>query len=177
VSDWTPEVSMQIPGFVEPDELQWLHDQASRFKTILEVGCWMGRSASALAAGTTGWVWTVDHFHGSPSELDGAHAEAKTTSIRDEAERNLSPWKNVTVLAYTSLQAARILAPAEMVWIDGEHTREAALVDLTLWTPKATRLVCGHDRDWQGVSEALSIYGLPFECGPGAIWFVEKLRV
>lgn len=170
------EHAMAITGFMEPDELRWLYDRALGYQTIVEVGCWEGRSAYALAAGcTAGKVFTVDHFQGSASELDAAHAEAKTADIYERAAKNLAPFPHVTILKMSSLQASRYFRAnsVEMVFIDGEHTREAVLIDLLAWYPKAKRLLCGHDANWDGVQEALSIFGIPFERGTGSIWYME----
>jgi predicted O-methyltransferase YrrM len=166
---------MAIPGFMEPDELAWLNVQASRYREVLEVGTWKGRSASALAAGCPGRVWTVDHFEGSPSEREAAHAEALTADVGREAELNLDRYGNVTILRLPSVSASRMFRAEslEMVLLDGDHDREGALVDLVAWRPKVSRLLCGHDRDWPGVYEALSIYGIPYETGPGSLWFMR----
>lgn len=172
---YDPQVSMAIPGFMEPEELQWLHDKAAAMSVVVEVGCWKGRSASALAAGCPGKVLTVDHFEGSPSEVDAAHAEAKTEDIYAIAQVNLEPYNNVTFMKMSSLQASRLFRSnsVDMVFLDGEHTRESVLVDLLAWYPKCSKLLCGHDADWEGVIGALALFGIPFERGPGSIWYME----
>lgn len=173
MSDWT--VALDIDGWMEPNELEWLYDQASRFLTVLEVGTWRGRSAAALGAGCLGRVYTVDHFQGSPSEIDGAHREVGWTDLHQEADRNLGQFPNVEILRMPSLHASRRFAneSLDMVFLDGEHTRESVLIDLICWRPKVRRLLCGHDLSWPGVIEALAIYGIPFEGGPGSIWMME----
>lgn len=166
---------MAIQGFCEPDELAWLHERAQQHLRIVEVGCWKGRSAAALAAGCPGNVWTVDTFEGSPSELDGAHAEAAEGLVQAEAELNLYRYANLSIIKASSLAASRTFADGcvDMVYLDGDHTREAMLVDLIAWRPKCLRLLCGHDVDWEGVYSALAVYGIPWERGPGSIWFME----
>lgn len=167
--------SMNIPGFMSPDELQWLHDEACSMRHVVEVGTWMGRSASALAGGCPGLVYVVDHFQGSPSEIESSHAEALTTNLYAEAQSYLSPWPNVRFMPMSSIQASRqfTTASVDMVFIDGEHTALAVLSDLLAWYPKCIKLLCGHDSDWDGVREALARFGVAFETGPGAIWYMR----
>lgn len=176
--NWTPETSIAIPGFMEANELQWLHDRASESRLVLEVGCWLGRSTSALAAGCPGRVYTVDTWEGSPSEINGAHAEALTKDLFNEAQKYLLPWPNINFMKMTSLQASRMVKPGsiDMIFIDGEHTREAVLIDLLAWHPKCRKLLCGHDSGFDGVLGALSIFGIPYQPGPGSLWFMEILQ-
>lgn len=175
ITAYDPEVSILIPGFMEADELVWLNETASTMETVVEIGCWMGRSTTALAS--AGRVFSVDHFRGSPSELEGAHAEATQADIYSVAVENLSSYGNIEILSMDSLAASRRFSTAsiDMIFLDGEHTREAVLIDLIAWHPKCRRLICGHDRDWEGVISAISIYGIPIEIGPGSIWYMEML--
>jgi predicted O-methyltransferase YrrM len=177
VKDWSPADSLVIPGFMSEEELMWLHERAAGASSVLEVGCWLGRSTSALAAGCRGPVYTVDHFQGSPDERDAAHAEAAGRNLYAEAQTYLSSWPNVRFLVGSSLEASRRFTPAsvDMVFLDGDHAEAAVLRDLLAWAPKARRVLCGHDADWPSVQAALVAYGLPFECGPGALWYMELI--
>lgn len=169
------QAALDTPGWMDESELRWLHAQAAHARNAVEIGCWLGRSTIALASGCRGEVWTVDHFQGSPSEHETSHAEALTRDLAAEAEARLGGYRNLTIMRLSSLAASRLFAPStvDMVFIDGEHTRLAVLADLLAWRPKARRLVCGHDVGMDGVQEALAIYGLPFELGPGSIWYAE----
>lgn len=172
---YDPQTSLKIPGFMSVEELVWLNERAATMSHVVEVGCWQGCSATALAEGCKGKVFTVDHFKGSPSELETAHVEAKTTDIFELAQKNLAPYPHVTILNMPSLNASRLFKynAVDMVFLDGEHTREAVLIDLLAWYPKCGKLLCGHDVDWDGVIEALALYGVPFERGPGSLWYME----
>jgi predicted O-methyltransferase YrrM len=168
--------ALETPGWMDEPELVWLRARARTSRSVVEVGCWLGRSTIALA-GCLGPVWTVDHFGGSPSEHETSHAEALEPGrdLHAEATASLAAYPNVTILKMPSLNASRLFAPGsvDMVFIDGEHTRLAVLVDLLAWHPKARRLLCGHDVGMDGVQEALATYGLPFQLGPGSIWYAE----
>jgi hypothetical protein len=164
---------MKIEGFTDEPELEWLHNRAQGMDGVLEVGCWKGRTAAVLADASR-HAFTVDTFLGSASELDAAHAEALTTDLYEQAARNLFGYP-VRILRMSSLVASRLFAERslDMVFIDGEHTRESVLIDLIAWKPKVRKLICGHDVNWQGVAEALAIFGMPFELGPGSLWYTE----
>jgi len=159
-----------ILGWMSDEELCWLHARASGMRTVLEVGTWLGRSASALAQ-TKARVWTVDHFQGSPSEWGATHTD--TLGLEERARANLARFSNVRVLAMSSFIASRKFSALDMVFIDGEHTTEMCLVDLVCWAPKVRKLLCGHDRDWEGVQQALAVYGVPYAFGPGSLWYME----
>jgi predicted O-methyltransferase YrrM len=172
------ETSEAIEGFMSADELSWLYEQAKEMETIVEVGCWKGRSTSALAQGCRGQVYTVDHFGGSPSEIDGAHEEVKYGDIFAVAQNNLVQFENVKILKMSSLNASRLFTDysVDMVFIDAEHTAEAVLIDLAAWSKKAKKLLCGHDRDFEGMFKALAVFGIPFTPGAGSIWQMEIIR-
>lgn len=169
--------AMEIQGFVEPEELEWLSEHAQNAISIVEIGCWKGRSAFALASACPeGKVYTVDTFNGSPSEMNAAHAEAVDDVIYDQAVMNLGEFRNLEIMRMTSLQASRLFSTEsiDMIFIDGEHTTEAVLIDLLSWYPKCRSIICGHDLGIQSVQEALAVFGIPFELGAGSIWYMEK---
>ena len=45
---------LTIPGWMTQDELEWLYDQATRMTSIVEIGCYQGRSSYALLQGLAG---------------------------------------------------------------------------------------------------------------------------
>lgn len=168
-------IDLDIPGWMSKEELAWLHYQAILAESILEVGSWMGRSTHALLTGCSGTVWVVDHFNGSPSELETNHREAKTESIWLKFLVNVGFHKNIQVLAEDSIVASGKFEDGslDMIFIDGEHTEEASKADIAAWFPKCRRLFCGHDRDIPGVAAALQQLQNVQE-GPGSLWFVKK---
>ena len=162
-----------IPGWMNPDELHWLYYHASQYQSVLEVGCWQGRSTTALAQGCTGRVVTVDHFTGSPEEQ--AHEGIERETLLATAMANLAPFPHVQILPIESRFAARKFRAQslDMVFIDGSHTVEDVLADLLLWSPKVRYLLAGHDLNWGTVLMALGLFGVPFEKGPGNLWYMH----
>ena len=61
-----------------------------------------------------------------------------------------------------------------MVFIDGDHEYESVKRDIVLWKEKIASggLLCGHDRDWDGVKQALAEVLPDWEPGPGSLWSV-----
>jgi predicted O-methyltransferase YrrM len=164
-----------IPGFTNSEELEWLYNNAKRMNSVVEIGTWYGRSAAALAESGCSRVICVDHFLGSPDERETSHVDVQTVDVYSEAVKYLSPYSNIEIMKMDSIAASRKFTDysIDMVFIDGDHRVERVLMDLVSWSRKCKRLLCGHDVGWQGVSEALAIYNLPYELGPGSIWFME----
>lgn len=164
----------EIEGWMTEDELDWLYSRATEAESVLEIGTWKGRSTAALAQGCAGPVVTVDHFQGSPSELDTDQHEALTADLYAEARKNLARFPNVEILPMSSEQAAEYVGDRTfgMVFIDGDHTAEAFQFDLDLWIPHTTGLFCGHDRGHPGVAAVLAGFDW-VEYGPGSLWWFE----
>lgn len=170
------ERAFAISGWICDDaEMLWLAEQGARFAAVAEVGTWLGRSAAALASACKGQVWTVDHFRGSPSERLTNHREATERDLHAEAEANLAPFGNVTILKMDSLAAAGTFRDGslDMVFLDGDHDLDAVRADLRAWQPKVRHLLCGHDQNWLGVKQALNEEGVQYNLGPGSIWFSD----
>ncbi len=167
-------VALEIEGWMTGYELVWLHDSAARSESVLEIGTWKGRSTAALAAGCPGRVVTVDRFGGPLYETSTYRdAGALETDVFAEATANLSGFDNVEILRMSSREAAATLAGEfDMVFIDGDHSEEAVREDLALWTPFASKLLCGHDRHLPSVAAALE--GLDVSAGPDSLWWMGR---
>ena len=172
---YTPP-AIPIGGWMSAEELQWLYSQARRFKSIVEVGSWLGRSTHALCSGCAGKVYAVDHFRGTPSERSDQHRLALYVDIYKRFKENMVGFQNLEAFQLPSHQAAPKFAPRsiEMVFIDGGHSLEEVRVDLRLWLPVATHLICGHDWDLQSVRTAVEQeIGLPQIPAAGSIWAIS----
>lgn len=183
-----------IEGWMYDNELLWLHQQALTRRTILEIGVWQGRSTTALASATPGTVYAVDHWQGSPEERGTYH---KVLTTKEGSEQTYH-------MAYTNLRQfiqtdkCRLLRcdsedmitlleffrpqTIDMLFLDGGHDFRSVTQNLKQLIPlvKPDGLVCGHDRFWPGVSQALQdFFGLlspqPSKVldGPGSIWYID----
>lgn len=166
------------------EEQQWLANAAKQHQSILEIGTFLGGSAAILARACPGSVVTVDPYRitrlpgGGWRSVDDKKSRVLHRAVAD----TLAGYRNVTVVRATSAGYARESGDRtfEMVWIDGDHTKDAVLTDLRLWAPRCTHLLCGHDLDnpavGSSVREALEAFGLPFRRAVQHIWSIEMGR-
>lgn len=169
------EPNLSIEGWMEPEELKWLFEQACQYKTILEIGSWKGRSTHALLS-SGNIVICVDTFKGSLSELNQAHKEAKEHNIFSEFILNVGRFPNLSVLKMDSSRASRLIANRSigMVFIDSDHKYTAFESDFLDWKPKCKSLLCGHDLHEGGVKAVLKYHKIKYKKGPGSLWFLKN---
>lgn len=150
-----------IQGWMNNDSLIWLLNKASEMDSIVEVGCWKGRSTHALLTGCKGAVYAVDHFMGSDVVMD---LQAMKTDFQvkeyvcEEFLKNVGMFQNLKLLKMSSEEASKLFEPksVDMVFIDGSHTYEDVKADLESWITIPRKLICGHDYwGWEGVRRAV----------------------
>jgi predicted O-methyltransferase YrrM len=120
-------------------------------KTVVEIGSWVGRSASAWAEAlpeaeiycVDPWPSTKNHNLSNPSH-----------SIMEEPYeaflKNTARFRNIHPLRMKSDQLADVfLPPIDLVFIDGDHSGPALARDLeTARTiTEDCGVICGHDYD------------------------------
>lgn len=185
-----------IEGWMSPAELWWLQQTAGQMGSVVEVGCWKGRSTHTLAKACKGIVFAVDTWQGSPEDLvgpDAPHAEAVTGDIFGQFLQNVADCPNVKPIRGESVKVAEepqyigtipvesggsvgCFAPiyADMVFIDASHLYEAVKADIAAWLPKAKKIICGHDLDRPDVQRAVAeAFGDRVTNPVGSIWAVE----
>ncbi len=166
-----------IDGWMVLPEIQWLYHQAKKYKTIVEIGSWKGKSTHALLSGAVrggGQVVAVDHFQGAEGFRDTYFGEAQLVDIYHVFMSRVGHFPNLTVYKMSSAEAAPHLPEVEMVFIDGGHEPDEVESDLDLWVPKATKLICGHDyTNFDGVKKAVNKrFGLP-DGTIETVWWVD----
>ena len=159
-------------------ELQWLLKTSSEMESVVEVGCYKGRSTQALLLGCRGKVYAIDNFVGVPGENE------KSDDLFLEFVNNVGHFYNLQVIRNESIIASRFFADKsiDMVFIDGDHSKEAVKEDITAWLPKCKKLICGHDcqpvkpgsvnnvtKGFE-VFQALEELNLKYEIAVGSIW-------
>jgi hypothetical protein len=178
----------RIEGWTTRSELNWLCRQARRRHVIMEIGSWKGRSTHALASATPGILFFIEHFHGSKDSGGESYHEVASEqgvdAIRKTLLANLDCFiqrGSALLIEMTSAEAATTLAPisrhrpADMIFIDADHSYEAVKDDILNWRPHLRRggLLCGHDCDWQSVRQALDETLPGWQRGPGSIWYIK----
>lgn len=138
-----------IKGFLHPDEGARLHALAlAAGGPCLEVGSYCGKSTVYLgsACREQGQVlYAVDHHRGSeehqpgeeyhdPDLLDSASGRVDSLrAFRDTMARAGLEDTVVALVASSALAARHWHTPLALVFIDGGHSREAALTDYRCW--------------------------------------------
>lgn len=147
------EYSRTIKGFLNDAEAKRLHDVAlvaSKMGPCLEIGSYCGKSTFFIGSAckvNEGVLYAVDHHRGSeeqqPGEayFDSDLYDPETDGVdtfrlfrRMVADTNLAD--TVIPIVAPSVTAGKMWAtPLSMVFIDGGHTLEAAMIDYETWTP------------------------------------------
>lgn len=140
-------------------ELRWLAEQASKCTLVIEVGSYKGRSTAALADHCPGHVLAVDSWLEDP--------------IFQEFQKNKAP--NVLILKATSVDAAKVVGMADLIFIDADHAYPSISEDIKIWLPhlKPGGIFSGHDYSWGGVIQAVDEL-LPDKQVVDTIWWVKR---
>lgn len=174
--------SAGIEGWMSEEELNWLSNTAKSMDSIAEIGSWKGRSTDALLRSCDGPVYAIDHWKGSPDERLREHKEALSSDIYQQFSNNVGHYSNLRVICGDSAEIAASIPEVDMVFIDGAHDYESVKRDLLAYLPKARKIICGHDYNWEGVNravtEVLGTGGKEVWIGAGSIWlkFLEQGR-
>jgi len=147
----------QLKGFLAEDEAQALYQQAlesTRIGPALEIGSYCGKSTIYLglaAAQNQSTVFALDHHRGSeehqlgeffhdPELYDSGDELMDTFKEFRRNIRNASLDETVVPVVAGSEAAARDWqTPLGMLFIDGGHSLDAALVDYRCWTSHLKR--------------------------------------
>jgi hypothetical protein len=121
----------KIQGYMTLKELEVLVNEAANSDLTIEVGSWKGRSSTVLSA--SGKLVCVDTFDGV---LDG-HGRAEE-GVFMEFLKNMDKFTNVSYLKGRSTELAKNFPNerADLILIDGDHSYEACLADLTSYWEK-----------------------------------------
>ena len=158
---WIAELPDGWFSIVDIREYRRLVEQVPVEGTIVELGCWKGRSICSIAEiikRKNLSVVLVDTFQGTPGE-EYAHGEAKTKDILSELKTSLIRFGLVDrcqVMVMPTNVAAEENGQFDLVFIDADHSYEAVKQDIANWKPKikAGGILAGHDYLWEGPRKA-----------------------
>lgn len=165
-----------------------------------EIGVWVGRNAHEMLLTMPDLeLWLVDPYTPYKAGRSVYNEEIMKDVRRKATLRFTGKFKdrNLKFLIMTSLEASRKVSDGylDFVFIDGNHSYDAAMLDLLLWVPKVRSggMITGHDylnrtRTNVGVKTAVdhytSYHGITFELtdkyaeahGPNSVysWFWTK---
>jgi len=169
------ENKVELPaGWFYPNDITFYRKTFEGLRngaTVLEIGCWKGRSICSVAdiiKKKNIEVYVIDNFKGSESEVDDAHKEAKEIDIEAIFRKAITDFEitdNVRVIN-ADTRAFRWDGFADkffdFIFVDGEHTTEAVGNDVNKCLPKLKDggIIAGHDLEWATVKTAVdNIFG------------------
>lgn len=157
--------ALQISGWMDFEELFWLAAQASKSKSICEIGSWQGRSTRALVDNTPGTVLAVDTWAGTDNEVDNARTTDPDALFQTFQDNMVGvPEGKLSFIRSLSVDAAKICKKQnqqfDMIFIDADHSYDAVKADILAWFPLLIGggIICGHDYSyvWPGVVQAVN---------------------
>lgn len=155
-----------IPGFLYPREIAHLYALASEIPqggTVVELGCYRGKSTTALAYGVreqAGNLYTIDPFEGT---MVGNIALQKQYAM-EVMERMYDRFLDKHVEIYVGYSHDIVQdwkhGYIDLLFIDAEHSYESVARDLADWSPLVTdtgRIALhDHNSNWPGVQLAVA---------------------
>lgn len=176
-------INYSIKGWMSQWELMWLHETAKKMDSVLEIGSFMGRSTFSLCTGCKGTVFAVDKFESAGGVIPAGN-------FYNEFYANVGFFKNLVIFRGESIYASQFFKPKsiDMIFIDGDHTKDGVIRDIQAWAPICKKLLSGHDlRPWpayeswsgfggheSGVEDALKELKLDYKLEVDSIWTCEK---
>lgn len=163
----------KIPGLYRKGEAEFLYRLARRKGNLVEIGCWMGRTTSILLQAAQVWgasLTTIDPFGPMP------HGHARATPARWRKNLTGLGLQPPALLEMESDQAAGVYQDEiALLFIDGDHSRDAVRSDLHHWPPKVKvgGVVALHDMFYPsvtGVCEAVVDWWLCERDDTGPRW-------
>jgi len=142
----------EVKGFLDPEEGQALYHAANQVMALgpcLEVGSYCGKSTVYLGAAclkSSNTLFAVDHHRGSeehqlgeayhdPDLYDSSLGQVDSFSaFRQTVLRAGLEEVVVPVVASSEVVARHWATPLSLVFIDGGHSRQAALTDYQSWS-------------------------------------------
>jgi predicted O-methyltransferase YrrM len=171
--------SLSISGWMLENELMCLANIASKSKTIVEIGSWMGRSTMAIALNTQGKVYAVDTWKGSNEQEHSKILQTHDENwLLNQFKQNTKSVSNIIPIQLNSRDAVTRLSDKkfDMIFLDASHDYENVYADIKSWKPLLSShgIICGHDYDdgWPGVKQAVNEL-IPSFTVVGAIWIAS----
>ena len=140
---------------------------------FVEVGSWMGQSASFLAVEIKNSnklikLDCVDTWEGSAEHSDVA--EVKANSLFDTFLNNIKPVNQIiNPIKLTSSEASKLYTDnsLDFVFLDASHDYDNVKLDVMCWYPKVKQggILAGHDYNgaWPGVIKAVNEFALKYK--------------
>lgn len=158
---------------------------ASDASTLVEMGCWKGKSASfllveAINAGKTPIVHFIDHWGGSNEPEHKADPELERIFEHFLTNVRRSGYPNANVHRMDTVAAADLFDPGsiDFIWIDAGHEYDQVMGDIRAWWPKLKPggIMGGDDLPMEGVNKAVREFFPDHEVGSEDGWQWWRVR-
>lgn len=143
-------------------------------RRVVEVGSWLGRSASYVARVAS--LTCVDHFSGSSDRYDTSYRETLAAiDVRAAFAAHVRALgAEVRLLVEPSVTAATRFGARslDLVFLDASHDEAAVRADVEAWRPKIRSggILAGHDHDDDHPGVVRAVRALDPEVGPGGLY-------
>lgn len=157
------EKAQQIHGWMNDRELEFLAERASKSLSIIEFGCYKGRSTRVMADNMPeyGKLYAVDPWNGTYFTDDGSVSNINT-DVHEEFGHNLIDHIEAGRVIPFKIHSKDFLKHigADFVFIDGDHRFLEVLNDIKIGLSLLRKdgIIAGHDfthSDWPGVRKAV----------------------
>lgn len=173
----------ELPGgWFSPENIETykkLVSQVPMRGSVVELGCWMGRSLCSVANEIKSrqvLAVAVDSFTGEDNEV-GVYGDVITQDVKkifNDAIKEFGISDSVMLLDMTTSEAADNVPnnSVDLLFIDADHSYQNVKEDIETWLPKMKRggVISGHDFFREGVNRALHDTIWPVQ-NESTIWF------
>lgn len=173
-------------------ELELIAETAVRIPphgVVVEIGSFAGRSSVHWAANShpSVRIFCIDPFDYILDDYSFEHIQGDPSDVRDRPcgeifAEHTSRWANRIVPLAQRSPPGEWNTPADVVFIDGDHTADGVRSDLEFWRGclKPRGRLLGHDWDDPRVRQAVESFGgrddLAVRCHDGTcIWEIERV--
>jgi predicted O-methyltransferase YrrM len=158
--------------------------QKHNIRTVLEIGTFLGSSAALFAAQPQiEQVTCVDPFETFGWWANELAVRGVPNPYLEVFQRNmqeLGVWHKIRVLRGLSSAMVAQAPVVDLVYVDGNHTKEGCAQDIELYLPKTRKVICGDDYHrnehgvpyYPGVIEAVTEL-LPEHSFQDGFWWLE----
>lgn len=172
-----------IEGHIIPGDIGYLTDICRELPpspTVVEIGSWKGLTCTIMAnARPDATIHCVDTWRGSTEHRECESVKNGTLFLEfQENVRALgdivTPWPMDSAAAAGLMEHKKF----DLLFIDGDHSKDGCLLDLNLWVPKVKPggIILVHDCNDPGVSAALGQYGADYRLTePPAAHYMGRL--
>ncbi len=144
-----------VRGWFPVENRQVLEQLIAEFeiKSVIEVGTFLGLSAAWFAKRVER-VTCIDRWYEPEAEpstnnlvdhINNGEIPRDFFDVFKDSMQQAGVWEKLHIIRGDSKEVSCWADPADLVYIDGDHSYDGCLKDIQLYAPKSLRIVCGDD--------------------------------